>query len=93
MPTDAGFVFDQRIIREARVAQGIGHDHRRIAQNRVPTKGNAARRLGHVESLARLEPLPLRIDQRNQGDGDIKKMRRDSGDPVEAFLGRGTENA
>jgi len=59
----------------------------------MTSKGNAARHLGNIEPLARLEPLSLRIDQGNQGNGDIKKMRRDSGNPVEAFLGRGIENA
>lgn len=57
--------FHQRIVPKSYILCTIGNDQWPIVQNRMRAKSKIARRLGAIQSPARLEPLSVLIDQRN----------------------------
>ena len=52
----------------------------------------AALGLGDVETLARLEPLPVAVDQGHGGDRHVEDAARQARDAVERLLGRRVED-
>ena len=64
-----------RIIEKTRVQRRIRHHHDLIAEDRVRAERNRPRRLRRLHPAAGLEPLPVRIDQRDEGDRRVKHPR------------------
>jgi hypothetical protein len=84
---------DERIVREARVGEGVGDDERPVAVEGVRAEGHAARRLAPVQAEAGLVPLPVRVDQGDQRDRHGEGAPGDAGDAIEALLRRCIEEA
>ena len=80
--TDVRVAGDQRIIGEALVARGVGHDEQIRLVNRVAAEGNVARCFSGVEPDPRLEPLALLVHQRNQRDRRTADVRGERGEIV-----------
>lgn len=53
---------------------------------------DATSRLAHIQPVARLEPLPLFVDERQQHDGHVELLRGKRRKPVKLFFGRGVED-
>ncbi|MNT25289.1 hypothetical protein D3C72_1608020 [compost metagenome] len=62
-----------------------------MAQGMV-AEGVGARRLGAVQPEARLEPDPVGVDQRHDGDGHVEVTRHQARDPIEALFRRRVED-
>ena len=75
------------VVREALVARRVGDDERPLAQDRVGAERHRARRLGHVDADAGLEPLAVGVDERHERDRDAEERRGHARDAVEALLG------
>ncbi len=48
--------------------------------------------LAGVEAIARLEPLPVAVNQRNQRNRRVEEARRQVGDALESRFGRCVED-
>ena len=81
----------KRVVGEALVEQRIRNHQRLRQQDGVGAEGLLARCLLRLQAGARLEPLALRIDERNQRDRNIEHLRRQPRDAVEALLLRRVE--
>ena len=57
-----------------------------VLQNRMPAKRNISASLGRLHARARLEPLPIRIDQAYDCDWYAKHLSRQSGQAIKALL-------
>ena len=77
---------DQRILREARVLVGVGHDERIVGRQRMRAKRLVPRRLRHRKSHLRLGPLLILIDQRDEGDRYVADQLRELHDVIERAL-------
>lgn len=84
---DSGRIGDERIIDEARVEPRVGNDQWVGPLKRVGTKGHATRRLGRRQSLARLKPLSVDIDEAHERNRHVEKPLGDPRDAIEALLG------
>ena len=72
---------------ETRIAGRIGHYQRLVGQDGVSAEGDVARGFAGIEPGARLEPLAVAVDQRDQGDRHVQQTRGGAGDAVERFFG------
>jgi hypothetical protein len=59
----------------------------------VVAKSELARRLAYVEADVRLEPYPIRVDERDKSGGDLKQDLSDMREPVEFDIGRRIQDA
>jgi hypothetical protein len=76
------------IVGKALVGVSILNDKSPLLQNRVATKRYFSRCLTSIESLLRLEPLPIRIDEAYQTYIDIEQAFRHPGYSIKALFGR-----
>jgi hypothetical protein len=84
---------DERIVGEAFVLQGIGHDERLVSiEQRVGAERVVARRLADRQADSRLEPLPLAVHQTDERDGRLGDERRNLRDVVVGLLRVGVED-
>src|SRR3954462_8862068 len=87
--SDARLLENKRVLRESRVQYGV-FDHEDLAAgDGVSAKRQVARRVGDWQSLLRLEPLLVALDQRDAGERHGEDALRHACDLVEALLGRG----
>ncbi len=56
------------------------------------TECGVTRRLFKIQADARLEPLPITIDERNKRDRDVECATGDARNSVETFFGRSVED-
>ena len=75
---------------------GIGTDMRlardqRIVEHDVTAKRDVARSLGRVQTVSRLEPLAIPVDQRHEADRHAQPRGDERGDIVERGVGRRVE--
>ena len=75
---------NERIVEESIVVECVGYDEHVFFEDGVRTKRDVTRRFGGIETHARLEPLPLGIDEGNQGDGHAANTRGEFGQVVKA---------
>ncbi len=85
---DKRFTDHERMVGEPFIQTRIRHDHAAGFQDGVCAERLAARRLFDIEPEPRLEPLPVAVHQRNQGDGSMENLRRETRDPVEGGFRR-----
>ena len=83
---------DQGIFGEQRILRGVVDHINIVAFDGMGAEGPLARRLGGADAIARLEPLPVAVDERDQRDWHADQLGGDLGDLVEIPLGRGIEN-
>ena len=79
---------DQRIVREAQVLGRVRHLQYPVFHDRKLAEGVLARRLVDSQADLGLEPLPGRIDQGNQADGDVELSRDQAGNTIECRFRR-----
>ena len=82
----------QRVVAEARIQQGVGHDEQVGLVDGVGAERDVARRLRHVHPDPRLEPLAVAVDEadeRHRGAADLGRQQREI---VEALLRFGVED-
>ena len=82
----------QRVVGKTPVLKGIRDDHRLPVADHVRAEGGIPRGLRDLEPVARLEPLPVLIDQADQCDGNVEERGGETRDPVKPVLERGIEN-
>ena len=58
----------------------------------MTTEGDVPRRLCGLQSLARLEPLTVGVDEAHQGNRNIEEPFRKAGQPIKTFLRRSIEH-
>ena len=88
----AVFAGDQRTIGEARILERVRNDERLVSLDRMSAEGNVARGLNRIGALPRLEPLPVPIDEGDDGGRHAEGEPHQARDAVEGFLGRGIED-
>ena len=91
--TDKRLAGHERICREALIQSGIGHDEWPVFQDRVRAECLITRCFAKRGAVVRLEPLPVRVYQGNQGDWNVENPRGVGGDPLEFRLGRSIEQS
>jgi hypothetical protein len=89
---DVGLGDEQGIVGEARIGSGVRHDEQTALEDGVPAERHRARRLGEICADARLEPLAMLVDERQQRDRRLADERRQRRQIVERLLGRGIED-
>jgi hypothetical protein len=72
---------------EAAVVECIGNDEQTVLPDRVRTKRAVARRCGPVNTDARLDPVPVLVDQGDEGNRSAASLCCQPGQVVEC-LGR-----
>lgn len=82
----------QRIASKARVGGGIGHDHYAVLIDRVPAERDASAGLARRQTMARLEPLAVGIDQADQRSGRREAVGGQLYDHVELVVARCAQN-
>ncbi len=84
----------QRIGGETRVERRVLHDQHRVLAHLdgVAAERPFARRRPGVDAQARLEPLPLFVDQGDHGHGRVEQVARQSGHAIEGDVRRGVED-
>ena len=83
----------QRVVERAPVRRRILDDQRPDLQDRVGADRLLDRRLGQDEAVARLEPLPRAVDQRDQRHRRLAQLRGKADEGVELRLFRGVQDA
>ena len=84
----------QRVVGEANVRAGVGHhEHVAHVEYAVAAEGVVARGLARLQSDLGFEPLPVRVDERDERDGRLADLRREEGEVVERLLGGRVEYA
>ncbi len=83
---------DQRVGAEALVLRGVRHEADAVLQDGVCAEGDPAGRLRELQAAARLEPLAVLVDERDQGDRHTEDVGRQPGDAVEGGLGGRVED-
>ena len=78
----------QRVVGEARVRPGVGHDQQVQLQDGVRAERLLARQLRGLQPDLRLEPLPVLVEEAHQRDGRPADRGRDAGQGVEVPLRR-----
>ncbi len=91
--TDKGHGGHLGIIREPGVPEGVGDHEHVVRKNSVDAEGDFPVHFGRAHAGTGFEPLAIFIDQRDEGDGDMKMDRRPAGELVKAFFRRGVEDA
>ena len=80
---------NQRIVMEAQIFQRIGDQHQLVLQNRMAAERDIAGRLADIQAHTGLEPLAIRVDQRDQGDRHVEQALGQARQTIEAlFRGR-----
>ncbi|MDP3422219.1 MAG: hypothetical protein Q8S32_00470 [Burkholderiaceae bacterium] len=82
---------DQWVGRKAVVGQGVLHHHQVVVQNGVRTKGHTTVCGRRVKPPFALEPLPVLIQQRHQGDWHTQHACSQGRDIVKILLSVGVE--
>lgn len=86
------FARHQWVVHEARIQVRI-LDHQHVAHgDGDAAEGNRAWCLFDIQAAARLEPLALPVDERDQDDRHAEGHRGKAGEAVEARLGRRVEH-
>ena len=88
---DIGIGLDQRIVGEARVLGRVRNMKDARLQDGVAAKRDRARCFGSVQSMARLEPLAVCINQRDHRHAHAEELRGNPRDAVEPLIGRSVE--
>ncbi len=65
----------QGVVGETRVSGGVGYDEQTPLQNGMRTDRDIERGLAHPEPLFRLEPLPVAVNEVDDGDGSLADER------------------
>ncbi len=89
--TDAGLARHQRVLGEPRVGRRVVDLHDPLVEDGVRAERALARSLAQFDPMRGFEPLPIAIDQRDQGDRDVAQLRGEVGERVEEILGRRVE--
>lgn len=89
--TDKGRAHNQRIVSKTQIEPGIRDHERFIGPDRMAAQRALARGFAQGQPDAGFEPLPVRIDQRDQRDRRGHDLRRHACDPVERLLLRRVE--
>ncbi len=89
---DPGLPDHERVLDEAGVLAGVRHDEDLAVEDRVAAERDVARRLLEVEADARLEPLPVGVDEADQGDRGAADRGRERRQVVEGLLGTRVED-
>src|SRR5918995_159350 len=90
---DPRFTGDQWIVCKSGIKQRVRNDHGRLAQDSMSTKGDLTRCLASVKAIARLEPLPILIDEADDNNGNVEKLGGEPRNAIEPIFGRGVEDA
>jgi hypothetical protein len=90
---EPGAAHHVRVGDEALVEQRIGDDQHVVQRHRMAGEGQRARRFAVVQADARLEPLTLGVDQRDQRNRCIEGTRGQARVAVEAVFGWGVQHA
>mgnify|MGYP000626470265 CR=1 FL=1 len=84
----------ERVVGEAWVQRGVGHHHdRRHRLQQVRAERHVPGGLARLEPESRLEPLPVVVDERDQGDRRLADVGGKGGQVVERLLRRSVEHA
>ena len=90
---DAVFGHDERVVPEGRIVTRVGDDHQVALWNCVRAERDASRCLRDRDPDARLEPLPVGVNQADERDGSSADVRGEERQVVERALGLGIEDA
>ncbi len=90
--TDVGLASDQRVVRETRIAGGVGYLENAFAFDGVGAEGNLPWCFADVQAEPALEPLAMLVDQRNQRDGGAAEACRQLRDVIEGGFVGGVED-
>ena len=90
--TDVRRSRDQGAVGKARIRPCIRNLQHRIAEHGNSAHGTRPERFLQLHAMARLEPLPLVIHERDQSDRRRQQARRHPGDAIENGFGRGIED-
>jgi hypothetical protein len=82
----------ERAVGKARIRAGIRDLQHRVSEHGKAAHGAGAERFLQRHAMARLEPLPLAIDERDQSDRRPHQVRRHSGDAIEDGVRWGIED-
>jgi hypothetical protein len=77
---------DQRIVAKAIIGQGVRDDKELALQNSCGTKSDVARSFRCLDAYARLKPLAVFVDERNQRDGCLANKRGKKSEVVERLF-------
>ncbi len=78
----------QRVVHEARIGAQVGHFQQPAVLQRVRAQRHVPGRLRQAQADARLEPLPLLVDQADQRDRRLAQAGGEPGQIIEHRLGR-----
>mmetsp|Transcript_5932 Transcript_5932/g.18239 ORF Transcript_5932/g.18239 Transcript_5932/m.18239 type:complete len:478 (-) Transcript_5932:22-1455(-) len=84
---------DQRVVAKPLVLGGVVdlEDGGRAGHDGVGAKRSVAAGLPHWEPFGRLEPLPVRVHERDERNRHVEVARRKRGEPIERLLKVGVE--
>ena len=77
----------------SRIARGVFYQQYPVLVHRVVAERHAARRFGDLQPAARLEPLTVFVQQREQRDGGFIEATGDFHQPVKTTFCGGVEYA
>ena len=83
---------NQGIVGEARIEHRVFDDEHVVGQDRVVAERDLARGAILTQSAFGLEPLPVLLDERDEGDRHGEEFAGEAADGVELRLGLGTED-
>ena len=89
---DTAACADERVVLEAVVLGGVGHDERLALLDRVRAEGHRARCLRDLDTDARLEPLARLVHQAHDRHRRAAEVGSESREIVEGFLGGSVQN-
>ena len=90
--TDVRAARHQRVVGEPRILLRVLHLEQVRLQNRIGAERLLTRGFGFLFTNARLEPLPLAVDERHDRRGRAADEGRKLGDVIERLLRRGVED-
>lgn len=90
--TDIRGARDEGVVVEALVLARVLDDQDVAFEDRVRAEGGLARGRRDGQTVARLKPLAVGVDQGHQRDRDPDRLGDNTRDPVERLLGRRVEN-
>ncbi len=83
---------DQRVAGEARVRAGVFDHHDIGLPDGVVAEGEVARRAADIDAHPGLEPLPVAVDEADQGNGHAQDLGSQLRQVIEGLFGGGVEN-
>jgi len=89
---DVGRAGNECVLREVWMRERIGDLKDLVAHDRVIAKGNITIGFAHIKTHNTLEPLALRIDQRDRCYLNAEDVLAETHDAVKVLIGRGVEN-